>query len=121
MERRGFFKSLAGLCLAPFIPAAKADNGIRYFEWSWTPTSVGLNDGWYCLVHPDIERDIRVMRARDKWREAYSRWKYAGRPEATPRQILDGSYLPTFVPRGDYKGEIGFLDDGIRFIPSKKY
>ena len=58
MKRRGFLQLLAGLFLAPFVPAVAKSAGAKYVEWKTIETSVVLNDNWAVHYHTDIEDDI---------------------------------------------------------------
>ena len=75
------------------------------------------------FIHPDMEYDIRNMAARHKWAEAYRLWRHAGKPEATPQQILAGDYTPRLVPFDEYVGQHAPMEwghvEGFRFIISE--
>lgn len=68
------------------------------------------------FIHPDMERDIRNMIARDKWAKAYRLWRHAGKPPATCQQILAGDYTPEPFSFDEYaEFEMGAWE-GIRAI-----
>lgn len=50
---------------------------------------------WVAFVHPSVERDIRDVSARQRWRDAYREARCAGKGYLSPRQVL--SAFPPFV------------------------
>lgn len=63
MKRRGFFKTLAGLCLAPFVPAAvAAPVGKWYSEWSWTKDLSLYRFGQNKPIPPNTGKMVKFRR-----------------------------------------------------------
>ena len=98
MDRRGFLRAAFGLGAAPFLPMPVLGND---GPWGFVPIS------WYAgqrittdevgsyiaFVHPNVERDLRDMAARDQWRDAYREWRRAGRPPIEMRDLV-AKYSP---------------------------
>ena len=96
MDRRNFFKIIAGVAAAPFVaklPVAEAAIG-RGALFSEPPigefisidtvqrakealTRQGVKGPYICIVHPDAERDLRDIAARERWKNAYRKERIA--------------------------------------------
>lgn len=94
MNRRGFLGVLFSALAAPFVPALKPKplefgfvENFRWVESAGFNRAADLNEQWVAFIHPDIERDIRDMAAREAWAHAHRSWRVAGCPELGPREI----------------------------------
>ena len=111
MNRRGFLGAFLGSLSAVALP--------RWLKWFFAPANntvawrmyskpVVLNAGWLCCVHPDCERDLRDLRAREKWKIAYQQAR-TERYSGTPREII------ARYKSHSLNGEIGYTG-GFRII-----
>lgn len=109
MNRRGFLGTLIGIAIAPVAsalpPIQWARTGfVPISEYGYKGYEIGaaraglLNDSWICIVHPDCERDIRNMVAKEKWRNA-SRQARVDKFTGSPQEIL-ARYKPALM-RGE--------------------
>lgn len=118
MDRRDFLK------LAAAVPAAAALPALAFGEAPITATEIkdavekvwGYSQGpWYIFLHPEQERALRDLQARERWQFAYQAWRKDGRPELTCQQVLD-KYAP--ISEWEFPartGEVGSFEN-IRFI-----
>lgn len=44
---------------------------------------------WVCVIHPSVERDLRVIEAKERWAFAWREWRKAGKPEMGAAAILE--------------------------------
>jgi ABC-type amino acid transport substrate-binding protein len=120
MDRREFLK------IAAAVPAAAALPGLAEARPALSLASIkvalqgirqGADSDWYAIVHPQQERDLRDLAARERWSGAYRDWRKDGKPLLTYQQILD-KYRPF------HEWEVGPMDsigryEGFRFIQSE--
>ena len=126
MNRRTFFKIIAGAAAAPFVAKLLPEGVNRFFpeaggasmfqeppigEFISIDTvqrakellaSHAVKGPYVCLVHPDAERDLRDMIARERWKAAY-------REERITRKKM---------MRPLANNEIGRIDN-VRFVVSR--
>lgn len=115
MNRREFIKvtaAVATVALSPEMAAfaqGDADEAFLNELRALTDRLSGIQpvDGDYvCFVSPQQEEDLRRAVARNEWRDAYRRWRAAGRPGSdAPRMVLSWIGQP---PRGELTSWQGF-------------
>lgn len=120
MDRRDFLKVAAAVPAAAALPAVvearpvldlAAAKAAMQKVWSYP------SGDWYVLIHPQQERDLRDLQARERWKVAHKAWRKDGKPPMTCQAVLD-KYTPVtewaWPARQD---EIGSYEN-IRFIES---
>lgn len=123
MRRREFLKAAAALPLAASIPAVPeapmTATRIKAMIEAFSSDAAALrpNGPWFCILHPQQERDLRDLAARERWRLAHRDWRTDGKPPMSTRAILD-KYRPIHAWDVDVT-EVGSYES-IRFVTSER-
>lgn len=117
MDRRDFLKAAAAAPLAAYLPGVEAAPGLNAADVRRAITAPGYQLGdWYVVLHPQQERDLRDLQARERWAGAQLAWRKDGKPAMTCRQILD-KYTPLTELEFPAGADVGIIE-GFRFIES---
>lgn len=122
INRRGFLKASVAVSVASAFPAVAEVRRVLDVEaivgFTQKIVQKGVGSGWFAIVHPAVEKDIRDMAARDRWKGAFVDWRKDGKPELNCQQILD-KYLPIHDCDVGPIDEIGSYEN-VRFIISDR-
>ena len=114
MNRRDFLKVAAAVVAARALPIPALPVEAPAGEWISLDVlrrtvqtlqnnrAFIMNDGWMAIVHPDIERDLIEITARQQWKAAYRQARMELKKMASDMMA---------------QGEFGIIED-VRFIES---
>jgi hypothetical protein len=86
-SRRRFLAGLAGIAVAPLL-SAPAPAETPKFGILDSFRHIPSDERFYAFIHPDCERDLRQMAAKDDWQYAYRQWRLAGKPDVALRDMI---------------------------------